>query len=187
MFRRFLGLPELTTPGTLGPSARDGSGESESVRRLVARLDALPPDRARFLACFAYTLARAANADSDMSADETALMEQIVAADGGLSAEQAAFVVRLAEAQAGDVNGNDDFLVTREFLEVSTRDERVALVRACLPVEAADGTITAEESAVANEVANELQLNSEETAVLRAEFADRMSALQALRKTAGLT
>ena len=183
MFRRFLGLPELTEPARPRPGGDPGG--SESVRRLVARLDTLPPEQARFLACFAYTLARAANADSDMSAGETAVMERIVAEDGGLSAEHAAFVVELAEAQAGDVDGNDDFLVTREFLEVSTRDQRVALVRACLTVEAADGTITAEESAVANEVANELQLTSEEMAALRTEFADRIGALQALRRTLG--
>ena len=132
MFRRFLGLAELADPvRTRSVGASVASGESESVRRLVARLDDLPADQARFLACFAYTLARAANADSDMSAEESAIMEQIVAEDGGLSADHAALVVRLAEAQAGDVNGNDDFLVTREFLEVSTRDQRVALVRAC--------------------------------------------------------
>jgi uncharacterized tellurite resistance protein B-like protein len=189
MLRRFLGLPQPRGRASTSPdsaasvrSGASGAAESESVRRLVARLDRLPPDRARFLACFAYTLARIAEADRDVSDVETQLMERLVVEDGGLTPEQAGFVVELAESQVASVGGTDDYLVTREFLGVSTVDERIALVRACLAVAAADGSISADESAVADQVANELQLNSVQMAGIRAEFGDRMAAIQALRR-----
>ena len=40
------------------------AGETETVRRIVGRLEALPPERARLVASAAYILARAAHADS---------------------------------------------------------------------------------------------------------------------------
>jgi uncharacterized tellurite resistance protein B-like protein len=189
MLRRFLGLPQRDAridsdvAERPRPQARaTDAAESESVRRLVARLESLPPDRARFLACFAYTLARAAQADLEISDVETQIMERLVIEDGGLAPDQATFVVELAKTQVSSVGGTDDYLVTREFLGVSTVEQRVALVRACLAVAAADGSISADESAVADQVANELQLNSVEMAAIRTEFHERMAAIQALRR-----
>ena len=52
------------------------AGETETVRRIVGRLNALPPERARLVASAAYILARAANADMDISDEETKLIEQ---------------------------------------------------------------------------------------------------------------
>jgi uncharacterized tellurite resistance protein B-like protein len=59
-----------------GQSRDDVSGESpaetETVRRIVDRLDHLEPERARFVAAFAYVLSRVAHADLKISEDETA-------------------------------------------------------------------------------------------------------------------
>src|SRR5450631_3558139 len=51
--------PAPTTPGSVA--------EVEMVRGIIARLDKMPPDRARFVACAAYVVARAASADAHVS------------------------------------------------------------------------------------------------------------------------
>ena len=51
--------------------AADGSRETETVRAIVAALDRLDPDRARFIAAFACILSRVARADLSISDAET--------------------------------------------------------------------------------------------------------------------
>jgi uncharacterized tellurite resistance protein B-like protein len=145
----------------------------------------MPPEHAQFLACYAYTLARAANADMDISEAEVGALEELIRTVDGLTEDQATLVAELARAQAGDIRGTDDFLVTREFVKVSTVDQRHALARACFAIGAADGSISAEESAVGNQIANELGLTSIEVSGIRAEFHDRMAAIQAMRARIG--
>lgn len=90
---KFLGLKESAV------AAPPDSPETETVRRIVQQLDQLPPDRARYLASFAYLLSRAAGADLHISDEETRLMERIVAMEGGLPQEQALLVVQMAKTQ----------------------------------------------------------------------------------------
>ena len=83
MFRRFLGIdpdvrrPRLPPPPPLAPAG--SAAETATVRQIVSRLDALPPDEARYLACFAYVMSRAAQADLSVSDEETAVMERFAA------------------------------------------------------------------------------------------------------------
>ena len=58
---RLLGLND-----TEQPESRD----TATVRRIAAELDKLDPGEARFLAAFAYVLARVAHADYEVSEDE---------------------------------------------------------------------------------------------------------------------
>ena len=55
------------------------SAETETVRKVVAALDQLPPEQARYVAAFGYILGRVANADLHISPEETAVMERVVA------------------------------------------------------------------------------------------------------------
>src|SRR5258706_14067715 len=94
MFRRFLGLdrgqPDSRLPvGDAAAPLPDSAAETATARRIVARLEALPPAEARFLACFAYVMSRAANADFDISDDETRLMEQFSVQYGGVDTAHA--------------------------------------------------------------------------------------------------
>src|SRR6185295_16985181 len=90
------------------------AGETETVRKIVRRLEGLPEESARYLAAFAFILARVAYADLEVSAAESRRMEQILQALGHLSAEQARLAVDLAEAQHHVAGGTESFLVTRE-------------------------------------------------------------------------
>ncbi|HEX5825381.1 MAG TPA: TerB family tellurite resistance protein [Candidatus Limnocylindrales bacterium] len=188
MFRRFLGLdrrPELDPRLPAGDTAAplpDSAAETATARRIVARLEALPPEEARYLACFAYVMSRAANADFDISAEETALMEQLAVESGGLDEAQAVLVVEMAKLQARSQGGTEDFVVTREFRSISTPEQRRALVRCCFAVAAADGSIGAEEASVVNEIARELDLEPTEVNALRAAFHDQLSSVQAVRR-----
>ena len=190
MFRRFLGLdrgqadPRLPVGDDAAPLP-DSAAETATARRIVARLEALPPAEARFLACFAYVMSRAANADLDISADETALMEQFSVQYGGLDSAQAVLVVEMAKLQSLTQGGTEDFVVTREFRDISTAEQRHALLRCCFAIEAADGTISATEASTVNEIARELDVEREDLNAIREEFHEQLSAVQALRQAGG--
>jgi uncharacterized tellurite resistance protein B-like protein len=190
MFRRFLGLdrsaadPRLPVGDAAAP-VPDSAAETATARRIVARLEALPREEARYLACFAYVMSRAANADFHISADETALMERFAVEQGGLDEAQAVLVVEMAKLQARTQGSTEDFVVTREFREISTPEQRLALIRCCFAIEAADGSITAAEASTVNEIARELDVERDDVNRIRDEFHEQLSAVQALRRAGG--
>ncbi len=185
-FRQLLGLPAQPT-STPEEAGRSGGTDAETatVRAIVARLASLPPDRARLLASAAYIMARAAHADLSISDDETAYMERALAEHGGLSEAEAVIAVEIARQQASLFGSTEDYLVTREFVRLASPEERLAVLRACFLVAAADGSIVAGESATLNQIASELQVPADELTTLRAEFGDRLSAIQAMRAARG--
>ena len=191
MFRRFLGLDRRVAPDPRLPvgdseAPMPGSAaETATARRIAARLEALPPAEARYLACFAYVMSRAAQADLDISDDETRLMEQFAVESGGLDEAQAVLVVQMAKIQARTQGQTEDFVVTREFREISTVDQRLALIRCCFAIGAVDGIITAEEAGVVNEIARELDLERDAVNAVRADFHENLSAVQAIRRMGG--
>jgi uncharacterized tellurite resistance protein B-like protein len=170
-FMRFLGgHADDAAAGSVNLAA-----ETEAVRHIVARLQALPPEQARLLAGMAYVLARAAYADLQISDVETTVMEKELT-DAGLDKAQAVLVVEMAKMQETSVGGTNDYLVTREFREHSTPQQRLGLLRACYHIAAADDSITSMENATLVEIASELDVGREEAAQVRAEFADKISA-----------
>jgi tellurite resistance protein len=187
MFRRFLGtsaraLPEPTSTPTM---PADMAGETATVRRIVARLDAMPPERARLVASAAYTLARAAHADLDISDEETAAIEQELQRDGALDEPTAVLVTQMAKLQARTVGGTEDYVVTREFKALASEAQRLDVMRACFAIGAASGTISAEETAVLNQIAGELDIDATALNRIRADYHDRMSAVLRLRQVTG--
>jgi uncharacterized tellurite resistance protein B-like protein len=191
MFRRFLGLDRHPQPDPRLPIGDNeaplpgSSAETATARRIVARLEALPPDEARYLACFAYVMSRAAAADLDISDEETALMEQFAIQFGGLDTSQAVLVVQMAKVQARVQGATEDFVVTREFRNISTPEQRVALIRCCFAISAVDGTINAEEASTVNEIARELDVERDVLNAVRDEYHEQLSAVQALRRAGG--
>jgi uncharacterized tellurite resistance protein B-like protein len=191
VFRRFLGLPAPNEPdgGTAPDADRRPSerptapiAETATVRRIVARLEALPHEQARYLAGFAYVMSRAAQADLDISAQETAVMERAVVELGGIDEGQAVLVVQMAKLQARMQGATEDFLVTREFARIATEEQRLAVLRCCFAVSAADNSISATEASVVNEIARELDLTREQLNGVRSEFVEQLSAIQAMRR-----
>ena len=187
MFRRFLGsvAPPPGGPSAAPVSGSDPAGETATVRRIVARLDAMPRERARLIASAAYTLARAAHADLDISDEETAAIERELQAHESIDEATAVLVTQMAKLQASAVGGTEDYVVTREFKALASEEQRLDVLRACFAISAASGTISAEETAVLNQIAGELDIDAAALNAIRAEYHDQLSAVQQIRKVTG--
>ena len=189
MFHRFFRSdPEPNADAPVdrpAPPVEDPTGDTATVRRIVAKLDAMPPDRARLVASAAYILARAANADLQISDDETAIIEHELQERAALDEATAVLIAEMAKLQANTVGGTEDYVVTREFAKLATDDQKLALVRGCFVISAANGSISAEESTEVNEIAKELDIPAETLNEIRAEFHERLSSVQEVRRIAG--
>ncbi|MBA2315404.1 MAG: TerB family tellurite resistance protein [Chloroflexi bacterium] len=172
---------ESTVPaGT--PAVAVTADETATARRIVGRLEALPRDRARYLAGFAYVMSRAAHADLHVSDAETRAMERFVVELGHLDEAQAVLVVEMAKLQARHHGATEDFLVTREFARHASPQQKLDLLKCCFAVGAADDSITADEAGVVNQIARELDVDREALNAVRAEFHESLSAIQAMRR-----
>jgi tellurite resistance protein len=185
MFRRFLGPAPASTHPPTSADPTTAAGETATVRRIVARLEAMPSERARLIASAAYTLARAANADLDISGEETAAIERELQAHDGLDEATAVLVTQMAKLQAKTVGGTEDYVVTREFKALATREQQVDVLRACFAVGAANGTISAEENAIANQIARELDIDDATLNAIRADYHEQLSSVQRIRRVTG--
>jgi tellurite resistance protein len=186
MFDRFFGSRQASAavprPDAVSPNP---AGETATVRRIVARLEAMPPEQARLIASAAYTLARAANADMEISDEETAAIERELQAHDGLDEATAVLVTEMAKLQARTVGGPEDFSVTREFKALASEAQRLDVLRACFAVGAANGTISAEETAIVNEIARELDIDDATLNAIRAEYHEQLSSVQRIRQITG--
>ncbi len=166
---RFLGI---------GGEEEASRGETELVRRIAAELERLPADQAKYLAAFAYVLARIAHADLEIDESETTEMLAIVQRVVGLEDAEAVLVVEIAKSQARTLGGTQDYVVTREFRRISTRAQRGMLLECLYAVAAADGSISSEESAEIVKIGEELGFTRPESNSLRSQYRDKLAEFQ---------
>lgn len=143
-------------------AADSASADTDTVRRIVASLDRLEPDRARYIAAFAYVLARVALADRVISDEETRVMESLVRQHGRLPEDQAIVVVQMAKSQNLLFGGTEDFLVTREFDRIATFEQKLGLLECLFAVSAAEGGIATVEDNEIGRIALELKIPHDE-------------------------
>jgi uncharacterized tellurite resistance protein B-like protein len=168
---RFLGLSADT--------AADAR-ELESLREIGTRLTALSPEDARFVAAFAYLLARVAAADLKTDGSERATIVRRLEAVIALEPERAEILADAALAACQSHSASDDHLVARAYREMSTDDEREQLVRCLYAVAAADESITTVEDNEIFEIATEIGLGRTAVIALRSEFREHLAVLKAL-------
>lgn len=168
----FLGLKSTA------PEPQHNRGETDTVRKIVARLDGLPEDKARFVAAFAFMLSRVAHADLDISDEETRAMEQIVVEPGGLPEEQATLVVQMAKTQNLLFGGTENYLVAKEFNRIATREQKLSLLHCLFAVGAADDSISATENNVVRQIAEELNLEHADFIAVRSRFREHLAVFQ---------
>ena len=159
-----------------GTDRAASAADRDTVRKIVDELDHLPPEHARFVATFAFILSRVAHADLQISEDETRSMERLVVEKGGLPEEQA-IVVQMAKTQNLVFGGTDNFSVTKEFGKLSSREQKLALLRCLFAVSAADESISTVESNEIRQIAEELGLDRSDFIGLRSEFRDQLAVL----------
>lgn len=141
--------------------------EFAPLRETLDALEHLEPDRARYLAAFAYLLGRVAHADLHVSPEETRVMEALVLEHGRLSQEQAMLVVQLAKTNNLLFGGTADFLVAREFADLSTYDQKLALMRCLFALSATDESISMAEEGEIHRIARELRIDRPDLVALR--------------------
>lgn len=105
-------------------------------------------------------------------------MERILVEHGDLTGEQAALVVEMAKHQNLLFGATENFLVTREFNRISTREQKLALLDCLFSVAAAEGLVTSEEDYEIRRVASELGLSHAEFIATRSRYRDRLSILR---------
>ena len=141
--------------------------EFAPLRATLEALDHLEPDRARFLAAFAYLLGRVANADLNVSPGETRAMEGLVREQGQLSQEQAMVVVQLAKTSNLLFGGSANYLVARQFSALATYEQKLALMRCLFTVSATDDAISMAEEGEIHRIATELRIEQKDLVALR--------------------
>lgn len=152
--------------------------ETDTVRRIVDSLDQLEPERARYLAAFAYVLSRVARADMKVSTDETRAMEQIIAEHGGLDQDQAILAVQIAKHQNLLFGATEDFLVTREFSRISSYEQKLQLIDCLFGLAAAEHLISVAEENEIWKIASELGIPREEFSEIRGRYRDSRAVLR---------
>ena len=158
-----------------------GLAESEDAPRVDSLVEiervltGLSASEARYVACFAYILHRIARADHDISEDESMLIERLVAARGGLPAEQASVVARIARAEGLRHGGTEDFMVTREFERLASREQKLGLLDCLCAVSATDQSIRTVEDNEIRRVAIEIKLDHTDYIAVRTAHAQHLA------------
>jgi len=154
------------------------SSEVETVRKIARALDELEPQRARFIACFAYLLGRVAFADLEISDEESSVMERLVAEVGRLPEQQAVLVTQMAKTHNQLFGGTDNFLVTREFDRLASPQDKRSLLGCLYAVSAADHSISVQEDNEIRKIASELRLEHRDFIAARTQYAEHLAVLK---------
>jgi uncharacterized tellurite resistance protein B-like protein len=150
--------------GVTDPAPAD---DPKPLRSLVEALDRLAPERAQYLARFAYLLGRVAHADQHISPEETQAMEALLVEQGGLSSDQAMLVVSLAKTTSLMFGASADFAVTQEFTDSTTYQQKVALARCLFAVAASDERISIAEEGELHQITNQLRIEGPDLTAIR--------------------
>jgi uncharacterized tellurite resistance protein B-like protein len=164
-----------------GWSAPPATG-SDAIAELARGLEGLPPERARFIAGFAFLLNRIATADHELTADEARTLERLVHEKAGLPLDQAAAVVERARTHQRRSGGTEDFLVTRELAQSASYDEKLAVIECLFAVAAADAEILTLESNEIGRIAKELRVEQSDLSRIRQQYRDFLAARTGLSK-----
>ena len=159
-------MPLKSIRAWLGADRQD-SQEFAPLRETLEALDHLEPDRARYLAAFAYLLGRVAHADQHVSTEETLAMEALVQEHGQVSRDQAMVVVQLAKASNLLFGGTANFLVARELSALATYEQKLAVMRCLFAVSATDEAISTAEEGEIHRIAKELRIDQPDLVALR--------------------
>ena len=167
-------MPERPSGAADDPGDRPGTGrqpdpdqDAALIREAVSGMDSLSAERRRFLAGYAYVLARVARADGVMNESEVAVIEQAVIEAGDLQRAQGALVSALASSVHSLFGATEDYAFTREVARVSSPQQLQRLLRACVTVGVADGRLSAAERTELYEIGRELGVASEEVDAIR--------------------
>ena len=125
---------------------------------------------------------RVAHADMEISDEETREMERLVEDMGGLPEEQAILVIQLAKTQNVLFGSTENFVVTKEFNRIASRDQKVALLSCLFAVSSADQSISTAEDNEIRRISQELRLDHRDFIAARSAYIHH---LEVLKRPAG--
>jgi len=152
-----------------------GAGALDTIADTLEHMD---PSEARYIAAFAYLLSRVAQADHDVTDAERASVERVLVERAGLAPDRAAIVTTLATSQMIHVRGTQDYLVTREFAGMATREQKRALLDGLFAVSASDASIVTVEDNEIRRIASEIGLEHADVVEIRQRYRDRLAVLK---------
>ena len=152
--------------------------QEEGLAEVERALDRMAPERARYIACFAWILTRGARADHEVTDGELRAMERLVAERGGLSAEDARLVVEIARVQAHRAGGHDDFHVTQTFGGLATREQKLVLLDCLFAVSSTDASIVTAEDNEIRRISRELRIEHADYIAVRARHLEHLEVLR---------
>jgi uncharacterized tellurite resistance protein B-like protein len=162
----------------LGLRGHEADEPDDGLQEVEKALEGMDVEHARYIACFAYILTRAARADHDVTDAEMAEMQRLVAERGGISPSEAHLVVGIARAHGTRVGGTEDFLVTREFNQIANRDQKLALLDCCFAVTSTDSSIVTAEDNEIRRIARELKLEHSDYIAIRSKHLHNLRVLR---------
>ena len=173
-----MGILELFGINQKDPWEEQDASPPETVRQISEKLNGMDRDEARYIAAFAYILGRVAHADLDISEEETHEMERLVEGLGGLPEEQAILVVQLAKTQNLLFGSTENFVVTREFSRLASREQKIALLNCLFAVSSSDQSISTAEDNEIRRITQELRLDHRDFIAARAAYKEHLDVLK---------
>ncbi len=155
--------------------AADGT---DSIRKISRQLENMEPTKARYLAAFAYLLGRVAYADRNVSPEEAEMMEKVLIEKGHLSEDQAVLIIEISKQQNRLLGHVDNFLVTREFNQLASLEQKRDLLSCLFALSASDKSISNVEDAEIRQIAGELLLDHNDFIAARSEFREYLDILK---------
>ena len=162
--------PAESEPGSPSDGAvPDQDEDLASIRQAIADTGTLSTEQRRYLAGYAYVLARVARADGAINDDEVRVIERAVIRAGDLNEQQGVLLVAIAMRMNSLYGASEDFAVTREFARLATPQQLQRLLRACVAVGAADSPMTSGETTELYEIGRELGFPADEVDAIRSQ------------------
>lgn len=173
-FWKFLGLERADE----ARAADEFASSAEAMRGVVERLERLEPQRASYVARFAYILGRVAHADLEVSDAETRAMEREVQALGGLDEAESVLVVEIAKTQHRLFGATDSYSITRDFARSASDEQKRELLECLFAVSAADENVSGVEENEIRRILKELDLSHEDFIAARASHREHVARLR---------
>lgn len=161
-----------------GSDQPDTHESAETIREIASALGKMEPERARYIAAFAFLLGRVAHADLEISSEESAEMQRIVEGLGEIPEDQAALVVEIAKSQNVLFGGTAGFSVGTEFEKLASRSQKLALLNCLFAVSSADQSISTIEDNEVRKISKELRLDHSDFIAVRSSYKQHLAVLK---------
>ena len=173
-----MSILDLLGLSATGEDNASSERKTDSVREISRQLEHMDEDQARYLAAFAYLLGRVAYADRKVSSEEAEIMEKVLVKIGRLTEDQAVLIIEIARQQNRLFGHVDNFLVTREFNEMATRQQKLELLSCLFAISASDQSISNIEDAEIRQISGELLLEHRDFIAVRSQFREHLEILK---------